>query len=236
MIGTAHGIVLRRPDSDQWVTLPGPIGKVAVYDLALDKSWIFAGTSAGIFRARIEDLQFERPRNYTVIPRVFTLFAAPNTVMFAGTHIGVLRSDNFGETWTISSAGIPESATVQCLISSPAAPDHFFAGTTAGLFQSWDGGRTWARIVDGKLGVDIPSIIFLDGSGLRMAAADNTFGGVLVSNDAGAHWTKIEDPQFGSPVRALAQDPLHPSILYLGTATEGVYRVHGLPAQGTDKR
>jgi hypothetical protein len=75
------------------------------------------------------------------------------------------------------------------------------------------------------LGVDISSIIFLDSNGTLIMAADNTLGGVFLSEDAGAHWDKIESPEFGSPVRTLAQDPLHPSIVYLGTSTEGVYRL-----------
>jgi hypothetical protein len=71
--------------------------------------------------------------------------------------------------------------------------------------------------------VDISSIIFLDANGKRILAADNTSGGVLLSEDAGAHWEKIENPEFGSPIRSLAQDPLYPSVIYLGTGTGGVH-------------
>jgi hypothetical protein len=52
-----------------------------------------------------------------------------------------------------------------------------------------------------------------------------TFGGVLLSEDGGTQWEKIEDLQFGSPIRSLAQDPLDPSIIYLGTGSEGIYRL-----------
>jgi hypothetical protein len=47
----------------------------------------------------------------------------------------------------------------------------------------------------------------------------------LLSEDAGAHWEKIGNPEFGSPVRTLMQDPSHPSIIYLGTGAESVYRL-----------
>lgn len=228
--GTARGIFLRRPQSDKWTALPGPISKLSVYDLALDKDqvWVFAATNSGVYRSRIEDLDFQRPRNYSVIPRVFSLLSTGNR-LFAATHLGVLRSDDSGGTWTSSSAGIPDSTIVECLVSSPAEPARMLAGTTAGLFASTDGGNRWARTSDGRLGVDISSVLFLDDSGKRILAADNTFGGVFLSADGGGRWDRIEDPQFGSPIRSLAQDPLHPSIVYLGTATESVYRLY-LPA------
>ncbi len=100
-----------------------------------------------------------------------------------------------------------------------------YAGTSAGLYESSDDGHTWERTPDGHLGVNISSLIFLEATGRRILAADNTFGGVLLSKDGGGHWEKIENPEFSSPVRSLAQDPLMPTVIYLGTATEGVYRL-----------
>jgi len=100
-----------------------------------------------------------------------------------------------------------------------------FAGTSSGLYESQDGGNVWGRVLDGRLNVNISSVIFLDSTGTRILAADNTFGGVLLSEDAGDRWEKIEDPEFSSPARTLMQDSSHPSIIYVGTGTEGVYRL-----------
>jgi photosystem II stability/assembly factor-like uncharacterized protein len=144
--------------------------------------------------------------------------------IFAGTHMGIFRSDDAGASWAFASGGMPDAA-VSCLVSAPARENFMLAGTTAGLFVSTSGGKAWARFTDGRLGVDISSVIFLDAAGMRVVAADNTYGGVLVSEDGGLHWEKIEHEEFGSPVRSLVQDPLRPATLYLGTATEGVYRL-----------
>ena len=84
-------------------------------------------------------------------------------------------------------------------------------------------------MLDGRLGVDISSVSFLDAGGMRIVAADNSQGGVFLSEDGGVRWAKIANPGFSSPVRFLAPDPLQPSTVYLGTGTEGVYRLH-LPA------
>ena len=227
--GTARGACLQLDPSAGWTELPGPISGLAVYDLAVDSAgeWVFAGTSDGVYRTRLEDLHFEKPPEYNFIPRVFSLLASKvgSAPVFAGTHFGVIRSSDSGATWQFSTRGIPDHTTVECLVSDPAHDGYMLAGTTSGLFSSRNAGAVWDRIPDGRLGVDIPSVIFLDTSGRQILAADGTFGGVLLSGDSGSHWEKMESPGFGSPVRTMSRDPMDPSIIYLGTATEGVYRL-----------
>jgi len=50
--------------------------------------------------------------------------------------------------------------------------------------------------------------------------------GTVAQKDSG-----IEDPEFSSPVRTLMQDSSHPSIIYVGTGAEGVYRLSLKAAQ-----
>ncbi len=227
--GTGRGAFLRRPGSNEWTSLAGGISKLTIYDFALDKdrSWVFAGTNGGIYRARLADLIFEKLPQSNIIPRVFSLLPSrtiPGRI-FAGTHMGVLHSEDYGATWNFSSAGIPDYTIVECLVSSPTDENHILAGTTSGLYESKNGGRTWAGMADGRLGADIPSVIYLDTGGLRILAADNTSGGVFLSGDGGANWDKVANPEFSAPIRFLVQDPAHSSTIYLGTGTEGVYRL-----------
>ena len=227
--GTARGAFLLRPGASGWVGFPGRIGELTVYDLSLDKAgtWIFAGTSDGVYRARLEDMVFQKPAGYSLIPRVFCLLASPDGSdrMLAGTHMGVLGSDDSGATWKLLSRGIPNHALVHCLVASPATAGRLYAGTSAGLFESGDGGNLWKPMLDGRLGVDISSVSFLDAGGMRILAGDNSQGGVFLSEDGGTSWTRIADPEFGSPVRFLAPDPLRPTTVFLGTGTEGIYRL-----------
>ena len=225
--GTARGAFLLRPDAGAWVPLPGSISKLTVYDLCPDREgrWVFAGTSDGVYRARLEDMVFQKPAGYSLIPRVFCLLPSQNDSdrILAGTHMGVLCSDDSGATWKLLSVGIPNYALVHCLAASPATPSFLLAGTSAGLYESRNGGDFWKPMLDGRLGVDISSVSFLDAGGKRILAGDNSQGGVFLSEDGGASWTRIADPEFGSPVRFLAPDPLQPATVYLGTGTEGVY-------------
>ena len=229
LVGTAQGAFLKHASSKAWIGLTGPISGLTVYDLATDRSreWIFAGTNDGVYRARMSELRFEKPANYRFIPRVFSLLTSgvDSNSILAGTHFGVLRSNDSGRTWNFSSRGIPDHTIVECIVRSPVDENRLFAGASTGLYQSRDNGSTWERVPDDLTNVNISSVIFIDSSGRKILAADNTFGGVLLSEDAGGHWARIEDPRFGSPVCTLSQDPIHSSVIYLGTGTEGVYRL-----------
>jgi len=233
--GTARGAFLLRSGASDWVGLPGRISELTVYDLLLDRqgTWVFAGTNDGVYRARPEDLVFKKPAGYSLIPRVFCLLASQDGSdrILAGTHMGVLGSDDSGATWKLLSRGIPNYALVHCLAASPRAAGLLFAGTSAGLYESPDGGNLWKPMLDGRLGVDISSVGFLDADGMRILAGDNSQGGVFLSEDGGVTWTRIANPEFGSPVRFLAPDPLQPATVYLGTGTEGVYCLR-LPIPG----
>jgi ligand-binding sensor domain-containing protein len=210
--------------------LGGASEKLSIYSLALDAGggWIFAGTNDGIYRARMKEMVFKKPSGYRMIPRVSSLlvYHSSPTVVYATTHLGLLRSRDNGATWDILSAGLPIHEGVECLAVNPSDPKHMFAGTPAGLYQSSDGGASWARSPEGRLGVAIPSVIFLDSSGERVLAADNTWGGVFYSSDGGDSWQKISAPEFASPIQVLQQDPTNPSSIYLGTRTEGIYLLH----------
>jgi photosystem II stability/assembly factor-like uncharacterized protein len=227
--GTARGAFMQKPEGGSWTSIPGSIAKLNVYSFTVDlkNGWVFAGTNDGVYRARIDAPVFQKPSGYRVIPRVYCLLGPLQTAgaIFAGTQMGVLRSDDSGLTWNFASDGLPNGATVECLVSFPGAEDRLMAGTSSGLYQSRNAGRTWEGFSDSRLGGDIPAVLFPDRTGKRILAADGSNGGVYVSEDEGRTWSKLEDPEFGSPVRSMAQDPDHPAIIYLGTRTEGLYRL-----------
>ncbi|MDW7759984.1 MAG: hypothetical protein SCM96_05015 [Acidobacteriota bacterium] len=60
----------------------------------------------------------------------------------------VLRTDDFGATWTDLSAGLPEG-TVYVVGEDRKNPDLLFAGTEFGVYATLDGGRTWSAMGTG---------------------------------------------------------------------------------------
>ncbi len=239
LAGTARGIYLLPSGASLWTRLAGPLARLKIIDLAEDQqgSWVYAATGEGVYRARPECLRFEKPEERRPGPLTTSLVAPGNQpgIVFAGGSTGFLRSSDRGATWAAVSSGLPMREPVQCLAVS-AGGDQIYVGTMAGLYESKDGGSSWRKARDVRLAVDISAVAFLDEGGQVILAADNSHGGLYISKDAGQNWEGLTSPGFDSAVRSIAQDPARPSQLYLGTISEGVYRVslppsvlHGAP-------
>jgi photosystem II stability/assembly factor-like uncharacterized protein len=229
LAGTTRGIYHRAAGSSGWTKLAGPTAALKINDLAAGPGgeWIYAATDEGVYRASAGELKFEKPdkRPYGPMVNCLAVLDGVPAVVYAGGSMGVLRSVDNGMTWVASAAGLPMRASVQCLAASPGDSRHLFAGTVGGLFESKDVGSSWQKAADGRLAVDVAAVAFLDRAGQKVMAADHANGGVYLSQDAGATWIRIVSPGFDAPVGALAQDPARPSWVYLGTSSEGVYRL-----------
>ncbi len=58
----------------------------------------------------------------------------------------VLKSTDYGRTWTSIAGNLPESGSVQVVREHPRNPHLLFVGTEFGLYGTTDGGATWARV------------------------------------------------------------------------------------------
>jgi len=231
LAGTRVGLWHRPTGASEWVRLKGDSERRLIYGLALAPKgdWILAGTDRGVLRAASKDLRFINPATDGFAQGVTRLAIAPGEpeMLYAGSERGLFRSKDAGMTWQPALSGLPERISIESLAVSPIDSAHLFAGTVIGLFESRDGGESWHRASDSRLTVHVPSVIFLDSDNTdRVLAADGTYGGVFLSKDGGESWTKIEDASFSSPARALVRDSADGSTIYVGTHTEGVYRVN----------
>jgi photosystem II stability/assembly factor-like uncharacterized protein len=141
--------------------------------------------------------------------------------------------------WGAVNVGFPQDVSVESLAIDPRSPSVVYAGASpswsegpfptcapcGGIFQSIDGGATWAS-VDGA---------FLEGWNVQLLAIDPTYpstiyavdpvghdplnrrdaGMMAKSSDGGATWTTILG-SFGSRIDSMAMDPLSPTTLYAG--------------------
>ncbi len=68
----------------------------------------------------------------------------------------VYRTTNLGASWTDLSANLPDLPH-QCIAVDPVYPDYLYVGTDLGVFQSSNGGTSWASYTDG-----MPDAMVLD--------------------------------------------------------------------------
>lgn len=133
--------------------------------------------------------------------------------LFAGVHgVGLFRSLDSGTTWTQLTNGLPGAGISRILIAvAPSNPNTVYTAiidgsNLNGLFQSTDGGNTWAikpntpnfpspqAWYDAFIGVDPTNENTLYAGGVFPSYA---VAGVIKSTDAGNSWTDITIDSFG---------------------------------------
>ncbi len=129
-------------------------------------------------------------------------------------------------SWTLIG---PDGGDARALAASPEDPRHLYLGTINGLiFESRDQGATWRRLsqldASGDLVVDHILINPANPDTLYAAAwkFDRPDGGLWISHDGGKSWTESAGLH-GQSIRAFAQAPGNPRMLFAGTL-QGVFR------------
>jgi photosystem II stability/assembly factor-like uncharacterized protein len=145
-------------------------------------------------------------------------------ILFAGTLMGVFRSNDSGATWTqISEKGSRELHEVESLAVDPTDPDVVYAGTWHLPWKTTDGGKTWHNIKQGIIDDSDVFSIILDPEKPQTVFL-SACSGIYKSETAGAKFRKIQGiPSTARRTRVLKQDPADRKIVYAGT-TEGLYK------------
>lgn len=130
-----------------------------------------------------------------------------------------------------------QPAAIRQILRDRADPMRLWAASeNSGVFISTDKGLTWRSVNDGLVGSSFRSVavdprrpqrIF---AGYINESTDSAHPGLLVSNDAGAHWEQSDAYRLTSMLRGLAIDPTTTSeasstVLYAtGNYSWGIYK------------
>lgn len=131
------------------------------------------------------------------------------------------------QTWW-NSIG-PDGGDARSLEAVPGQPAHLFLGTTTSwIYESTDQGGSWHRLarLDGGDDLVVDDIVVDAANHSVVYAAAWKFGhpdgGLWVSRDGGKNW-KADPGLRGQSIRAFAQSPSNPKMLFAGTLG-GVFR------------
>lgn len=131
----------------------------------------------------------------------------------AAEKFAVFRSNDHGQSWTRSDAGMPGQSRINAFGS---AEGRLFAGTDSGIFISRDEALSWQPATGAAMSSG--RIISFATLGRRVFAGTDGHG-LLVSLDGGASWTS-ERMFPAQKVRCLLA---HNGKVYAGTEADGVF-------------
>jgi len=163
---------------------------------------------------------------YFVLLTLIASLALPPQAAVAAGHFIDTTQDAADRTLSWSVAG-PMGGDVRELTIDPTDPQHLLLGTIDGqIYQSTDGARTWARLVNfNRPSIYIDHIIIdpRDSKTMYVAAHKHKEpGGFFKTTDGGETWREATELKTEA-LHSLAQSPSDPNILIVGS-NRGVYR------------
>jgi hypothetical protein len=134
--------------------------------------------------------------------------------------------------WHSANTGLT-NPDVEALVAAPVSPTVLYAGAWgSGVFRSVDNGASWVTAtggltlpfyINGALALAVSPVASntLGLDRITLYAGDYYYRGLYRSRDGGQSWTWVL-PDVGT--RAIAVDPITPTIVYVGDREAGLYR------------
>lgn len=136
--------------------------------------------------------------------------------LFAGTHLGLFRSEDRGLTWRLAAARL-SGEEVHGVAADPRSGILYVATHGQGLLRSLDGGARWTRHHQGLPGRDLHALA-LDPQRPERLYVWVVGHGLFRSEDRGSHWSRLAGPETLAGPESLVIPPRDGQHLYAGTA------------------
>lgn len=204
---------------------------------------ILMGAHTGLFKSMDNGKTFVRAQIKATDPAIdpngeFMNFAydAQNKILYSGTHdSGLLKSTDFGTTWSKTDTGI-EGHDIHGLAINPLDSSRLYVySVDHGVFGSKDGAKSWYKIDDGPRNSQIRGFAYMavltsmDHS-MKKEKDTNigylwapTGGGLYSSFMCFCGWTPAPAIPSDTTVYTVAADPLNKSAMLL-VKKDGLYR------------
>ncbi len=237
--GTARGVLKSSDEGATWQPLTAGFISTSVQQLLIPadgSGLLFAATRFGLYRSPDRGATWFEARGITD-PYILSLASDPQTPtdIYAGTWSSALfLSQDGGANFTRLTENLANNAPVSSLavLRLPDKNLLLFAGTLGGgLYKSGDGGQKWHKQNDGLSVTRVTALVPVPPDLLYAATERGLYR--LAWSKPGATWESIAANLPTDETRALAFDPRRPQTLFVGFASNGVFRSDDGGAQWT---
>jgi photosystem II stability/assembly factor-like uncharacterized protein len=199
----AHSYTFYYPNGDlykyngsTWTSISSGMGNSDVNSIAISptSALLYAGTDGGIFA--YNGSAWSAANNGLSSLVVHKLTFSPNGDLFAGTDNGIFKLSNGTTTWQNLNINLPNDA-IQSIAIDPSDIAHIVVGTgynfdqvgtlIGKIFESVDGGSSWAQIGTNINTTNIRAILFIGNNKLIAVG-----WGVFQSIDNGSTWASTK--------------------------------------------
>jgi len=187
-----HDVLMKSEDGGQsWRSLVDKLPGSDIHALAVDPAnsanlYAYA-MGAGLLKSSDGGQNWQKVSATALDSRITALAYGNNTLWAAQGTQGVLRSQDEGATWQAASgfanAALNSGSRVTTL-AYDAGSAMLYAGTSAGLYHSMDGGTSWNRLSY----VGAVAAVAVNPANSKNMLLVNPQGEVFRSDDAGLSW------------------------------------------------
>lgn len=228
--GTGAGIFKSQDSAATWsVTgLTTPAVEDFVIDPA-DTDVVYAATNQRVFKTNDGGAAWAAANTglTSSLTRALIIDPVDPQILFVATEQGVFRSKDAAASWEAVNTGLTDPS-VTALALDPMNPSTVYAGTntvgggvTPGVFQSSDGGATWAAT--GLAGAPIRELAVDPLDSMKIYAGTSQ-GGIFRTLDGAVSWGVFNAGLGNTQISALANDQMMSDVVYSGTA-DGLYQI-----------
>ena len=207
------------------------VNRISPYALLQDRvdpNVIYLGTNVGVFRSPDRGVTwtlFTPPKPKPVVKRRAVRKPAARSALKKATASAAPKGTVAAAAKSPSADAAPAGPVlipaltekVKVLAFTEDGRNGILAGTDSGLYRSYDISKGWEKLPLGDGINDNIFVIHISPKDPQTIWIGTAASGVVVSNDDGKTWTKVNGVPQDSPISSIATDPQKPERVYVGS-------------------